>query len=89
MGKYNMKKWSWDIKEEIIKNYFLYYDKTNELEGFQDEIFTGWEKLNDIGFLENDFTNNDLEDMNDDIEVGTNSDWKEGSSDKDIEDYDK
>ena len=42
--------------------------------------------LEEVGFIENDFTNTDLEDMNNNIQVGTNSESEEGSSDKDIED---
>lgn len=92
-----------DIKEEIIKNWgtinidhyilsknsFLYCGISNDLEGFEDDIFIGWEKLNEFWFIENDFTFKDLVYMNNNIEGGTSFDSEEGSSDKDIEDNDK
>ena len=48
----------WDDKNkittEVIKNSFLYCGITNKLDGTEDEMFVGYEKINEIGIIENE-----------------------------------
>ena len=79
----------WDNKNKIttefIKNSFLYCGIKNKLDGTEDEIFVGYEKINEIGKIENDFSKEDAEDENNDISIGESQDSEDNSSDLEIE----
>ena len=79
----------WDDKNkittEVIKNSFLYCGITNKLDGTEDEMFVGYEKINEIGIIENDFSKEDAEDENNDISIGESEDSEDNSSDLEIE----
>lgn len=78
-----MNAWSDDkkITTEIIKNSFLYCGITSKLDGSEDEIFVGYKKLNEQGFIENDFTKDDEIDENNNISIDESLDSEDDSSD--------
>ncbi len=82
-----IKVWEQDtiITVEMAKNSFIYCDISSNLDGTEDELFKGWEKLSKQGLVENDFTEQDKEDMNNSIEICSSNDSEEGNSDKEME----
>jgi len=48
-------------------------------------MFVGYEKINEIGIIENDFSKEDAEDENNDISMGEIEDSEDNSSDLEIE----
>ena len=68
----------------MIKNSFLYCGISNILTGEEDGLFIGWEKINEIGLIENDFSEEDKIDENNNIDIQDISDSEEGSSDLEI-----
>ena len=72
------------ITSEMIKNSFLYCGISNILTGEEDDLFIGWEKINEIGLIENDFSEEDKNDENNNIVIQDISDSEEGSSDLEI-----
>ena len=68
----------------MIKNSFLYCGISNILTGEDDDLFIGWEKINEIGLIENDFSEEDKIDENNNIVIQDISDSEEGSSDLEI-----
>ena len=79
----------WDDKNkittEVIKNSFLYCGIRNKLDGMEDEMFVGYEKINVIDIIENDFSKEDAEDENNDTSIGESGDSEDNSSDLEIE----
>ena len=73
------------IKSDVIVKSFLVTGISNKLDGSEDEEFNGFEKINDIGFIEDDFTENDKEDNNNIIDINSSEDSEEGSSDREID----
>ena len=72
------------IKSDVIVKSFLVTGISNKLDGSEDEQFNGFEKLYDIGFIEDDFTENDKKDNNNIIDINSSEDSEEGSSDREI-----
>ena len=50
----------------------------------EDDLFIGYDKTNELGFVENDFTKEDMEDMNNNVSIDSSSISEEGSSDDKI-----
>ena len=73
------------IKIEIIKNAFLYCGISNNMVGSEDELFNGFNLINERGFIEDDFNDEDKEDMNNDIKVQDSDISSMGSSDEELE----
>lgn len=73
------------IKIEIIKNAFLYCGISNNMDGSEDELFNGFNLINERGFIEDDFNDEDKEDMNNDIKVQDSDISSMGSSDEELE----
>ena len=73
------------IKSDVIVKSFLVTGISNKLDGSEDEEFNGFEKINDIGFIEDDFTENDKKDYNNNIDINSSEDSKEGSSDREMD----
>ena len=73
------------IKSDVIVKSFLVTGISNNLDGSEDEEFNGFEKVYDIGFIEDDFTENDKEDNNNIIDINSSEDSEEGSSDREID----
>ena len=55
------------------------------MDGSEDELFKGFNLLNENGFIEDDFNDEDKEDMNNDIKVQDSDISSMGSSDEEIE----
>ena len=68
----------------MIKNCFLYCWISNILIGEEDDLFIGWENINEIGLIENDFSEEDKIDENNNIIIQDISESMEGSSDLEI-----
>ncbi len=68
----------------MIKNSFLYCGISNILTGEEDDLFIGWEKIKEIGLIENDFSKEDKIDENNNIDIQDILDSEEGSSDLEI-----
>ena len=69
----------------MIKYSFLYCGISNILIGEEDDLFIGWEKINEIGLIENDFSEEDKIDENNNIDIQDISYYsEEGSSDLEI-----
>ena len=64
---------------------FLVTGISNKLEGSQDDEFQGFNKIQDISLIKNDFNNQDKEDENNNIDVNDIIDSPENSSDLEIE----
>ena len=73
------------IKTEIIKNAFLYCGISNNMDGSKDDLFKGFNLLNERGFIEDDFNDEDKEDMNNDIKVQNSDISSMRNSDEEIE----
>ena len=73
------------IKSDVIVKSFLVTGISNKLDGSEDEEFNGFEKINDIRFIEDDFTENDKKDDNNNKDINSIEDSEEGSSDKEID----
>ena len=55
------------------------------MEGSEDDLFNGFNLLNECGFIEDDFNDEDKEDMNNDIKVQDSDISSMGNSDEEIE----
>ena len=55
------------------------------MDGSEDDLFIGYDKTNELGFVENDFTKEDMEDMNNNVSIDSSSISEEGSSDDEIQ----
>ena len=55
------------------------------MDGREDDLFIGYDKTNELGFVENDFTKEDMEDMNNNVSIDSSSISEEGSSDDEIQ----
>ena len=73
------------IKTEVIKNAFLYCGISNNMDGSKDDLFKGFNLLNERGFIEDDFNDEDKEDMNNDIKVQNSDISSMRNSDEEIE----
>ena len=76
------------IKTEKIINSFLVCGISNKMDGSEDEKFEGFDKINEQGFIENDFTKEDEVDMNNNVNLNETSESEMGSSDKEIDEED-
>ena len=61
--------WETGIKKEAFEKSFLLCGISNSMDGNEDNMFIGYSKTNELGFIENDFTNEDKEDMNNNISI--------------------
>ena len=73
------------IKSDVIVKSFLLTGISNKLDGSEDEKFNVFEKINDIGFIEDDFIENDKKDDNNNIDINSCEDSEEGSSEREID----
>ena len=73
------------IKSDVIVKSFLVTGISNKLDGSEDEEFNGFEKINDIRFIEDDFTENDKKDDNNNKDINSSEDSEEGNSDREID----
>ena len=73
------------IKSDVIVKSFLVIGISNKLDGSKDEEFNGFEKINDIRFIEDDFTENDKKDDKNNKDINSSEDSEEGSSDREID----
>ena len=64
---------------------FLYCGISNNMDGSEDELFNGFNLINERGFIEDDFNDEDKEDMNNDIKVQDSDISSMGSSDEELE----
>ena len=55
------------------------------MDGSEDDLFIGYDKTNELGFVENDFTKEDMEDMNNNVSIDSSSISEEGTSDDEIQ----
>ena len=55
------------------------------MDGSEDDLYIGYDKTNEFGFVENDFTKEDMEDMNNNVSIDSSSISEEGSSDDEIQ----
>ena len=55
------------------------------MDGSEDDLFIGYDKTNELGFVENDFTKEYMEDMNNNVSIDSSSISEEGSSDDKIQ----
>ena len=69
----------------MIINSFLVTGIFNKLDGSQDDEFPGFNKIQDISLIKNNFNNQDEEDENNNIDVNDIIDSPENSSDLEIE----
>ena len=76
------------IKTEIIINSFLVCGISNKMDGSQDEKFEGFDKINEQGFIEQDFTKEDEVDMNNNVNLNDTNESEMGSSDEEIDEED-
>ena len=74
--------WETGIKKEIVEKYFL--GISYNMDGSEDDLFIGYDKIHELGFVENDFTKEDMEDMNNNVSIDSSSISEEGSSDDEI-----
>ena len=70
------------IKIQTIKVAFLYCGISNNINGAENELFKGFVLLNECGFIEDCFNNDDTKDMNSDIKVKDSDISSMGSSDE-------
>ena len=77
------------IKKETVEKSFLIYGISNNMDGSEDDLFIGYEKTNELGFAENDFTKEDMEDMNNNASIDSSSISEEDSSDEEIQNEEK
>ena len=77
------------IKPEIIINSFLVCWISNKIDGPEDEKFEGFNKINEQGFIEYDFTKEDEVDMNNNVNLNKTSESEMESSDKEIDEEDQ
>ncbi len=54
------------------------------MDGSEDDLFIGYDKINELGFVVNDFTKEDIEDMDNNVSIDSSSISEEGSSDDEI-----
>ena len=54
------------------------------MDGTEDDLFIGYDKINELGFVVNDFTKEDIEDMDNNVSIDSSSISEEGSSDDEI-----
>lgn len=73
------------IKSDTIVKSFLVTGISNKLDGSEGEEFNGFKKINDIGFIEDDYTENDKKDYNNNKDINSSEDSEEGSSDREID----
>ena len=74
------------ISPQIVKNSFIFCGISNILDGSEDELFNGFDKLNEQGIIEQNFTTGDKDDENNIINVEVSDDSEMGSSDPELED---
>lgn len=58
-----------NIKNDIIRDAFLYCGISNKMDGSEDEMFRGYDKIKEQGLIENDFTKEDENDENNNISL--------------------
>ena len=51
----------------------------------EDDLFIGYDKTNELGFVENDFTKEDMEDMNNNVSIDSSIISEKGTSDVEIQ----
>ena len=73
------------IKNDIIRDAFLFCGISNKMDRSEDEMFRGYDKINEQGLIENDFTIEDENDENNNISLGESSVSESGSSDRELE----
>lgn len=82
--KWIVETWEIGIKKELVEKSFLVCGISNNMDGSEDDLFIGYDKTNELGFVENDFTKEDMEDMNNNVSIDSSSISEEGSSDDEI-----
>ena len=55
------------------------------MNGSEDDLLIRYEKTNELGFVENDFTKENMEDMNNNVSFDSSSISEKGSSDEEIQ----
>ena len=73
------------ISPQIVKNSFKFCGISNNLDGSEDELFNGFDKLNEQGIIEQNFTIEDKDDENNIINIEVSDDSEMGSSDAELE----
>ena len=73
------------ISPQIIKNSFIFFGISNKLVGSEDELFNGFDKFNEEGIIDQNFTNEDKDDEKNNIKVEDSNDSEMGSSDAELE----
>ena len=74
------------ISPQIVKNSFKFCGISNNLDGSEDELFKWFDKLNEQGIIEQNFTIEDKDDENNIINIEVSDDSEMGSSDAELED---
>jgi hypothetical protein len=74
-----------EFKKEIVEKSFLVCRISNNMDRSEDDLLIGYDKTNELGFVENDFTKEDMEDMNNNVSIDSSSISEEGSSDDEIQ----
>ena len=74
------------ISPQIVKNSFKFCGIPNNLNGSEVELFNGFDKLNEQGIIEQNFTIEDKDNKNNIINIEVSDDSEMGSSDAELED---
>ena len=74
------------ISSQVVKNSFKFCGISNNLDGSEDELFNGFDKLNEKGIIEQNFTIEDKDDENNIINIEVSDDSEMGSSNAELED---
>ena len=83
--KWVVENWENSIKKDSIEKSFLICGISNNLDGSEDDLFEGYKKIDEMGLVENDFTKEDLEDMNNNVSIDSSSISNDSSSDEEID----
>ena len=74
------------ISPKIVINSFKFRGISNNLDGSEDELFNWFDKLNEQGIIEQNFTIEDKDDENNIINIEVSGDFDMGISDAELED---
>ena len=69
----------------MLKIHLFFCSISNKLDGSEDELFNGFDKLNEQGIIEQNFTIEDKDDENNIINIDINDESEMGSSDAELE----
>ena len=74
------------ISPQIVKNTFIFCGISNKLDGSEDDLINVFDKLNEHGIIEQNFTPEDKDDENNIINFEVSIDSEMGSSEAELED---